>query len=87
MEYKGYVASFTFDEKLELFQGKVSNVHTLITFQGKSMETLRLSFQDAVNEYVVWCKKHGSEPERPSQGSEEIYGKKSHREISDSPPQ
>lgn len=59
MEYKGYVASFTFDETLELFQGKVSNVHTLITFQGRSLETLRHSFQDAVNEDIAWCKKHG----------------------------
>lgn len=66
MEYKGYVASFSFDETLELFQGKVSNVHTLIPFQGRSLETLRHSFQDAVNEHIVWCKKHGREPEKSS---------------------
>lgn len=66
MNYKGYVVSFTFDETLELFQGKVSNVHTLIPFQGRSLETLRLSFQDAIDEYIAWCKKHGREPEKPS---------------------
>lgn len=65
MNYKGYVASFTFDETLELFQGKVSNVHTLITFQGRSLEALRWSFQDAVNEHIAWCKKHGAESETP----------------------
>lgn len=65
MEYKGYVASFTFDETLELFQGKVSNVNDLITFQGRSLEALRFSFQDAVNEYIAWCKKHGAKPENP----------------------
>jgi len=66
MEYKGYIGRFTFDEKLELFQGKVSNIKNLITFQGKSLETLQQNFQDAVNEYTAWCRKHGNEPEKPS---------------------
>jgi predicted HicB family RNase H-like nuclease len=57
MDYKSYVAAFTYDEMLELFQGKVSNVSTLIIFQGRSIETLRFSFQNAIDEYVAWCKK------------------------------
>jgi predicted HicB family RNase H-like nuclease len=35
MEYKGYVGIFDFDEKLECFIGRVSNVKDLIAFQGK----------------------------------------------------
>lgn len=66
MEYKGYIGLFTFDEKLGLFQGRVSNIKDLITFQGKSMETLHDSFQDAINEYLAWCKKTGKDPEKPS---------------------
>lgn len=56
MDYKSYVAAFTYDEMLELFQGKVSNVQHMITFQGRSIETLRFSFQNAIDEYVAWCK-------------------------------
>ena len=66
MEYKGYIGLFTFDEKLELFQGRVSNIKDLITFQGKSMETLKYAFKDAINEYLNWCKKIGKNPEKPS---------------------
>lgn len=66
MEYKGYIGDFVFDEKLELFQGKVSNSRALITFQAKSIENLRHAFQDAVNEYLEWSKKYGKEPEKPS---------------------
>lgn len=52
--------------------GRVSNTKDLITFQGKSMEALDLSFMDAVNDYLTWCKKMGKvwepwEPEKPSQ--------------------
>ena len=67
MKYKGYIAHFSYDENLALFQGKVSNIHDLITFQGKSMESLRFAFHDAVNEYLTWCKKIGRVPERPNQ--------------------
>jgi predicted HicB family RNase H-like nuclease len=66
MEYKGYIGLFTFDEKLGLFQGRVSNIKDLITFQGKSMETLEYAFKDAINEYLNWCKKNGKEPEKTS---------------------
>jgi predicted HicB family RNase H-like nuclease len=66
MKYKGYVAAFTFDETLELFQGKVSNVHTLILFQGRFLETLRLAFQNSIDEYIACSKKYGSESEKPS---------------------
>jgi predicted HicB family RNase H-like nuclease len=66
MEYKGYIGLFTFDEKLGLFQGRVSNIKDLITFQGKSMETLKYAFKDAINEYLNWCKKNGKDPETPS---------------------
>jgi predicted HicB family RNase H-like nuclease len=66
MKYKGYIGLFTFDEKLGLFLGRVSNIKDLITFQGKSMETLEYSFKDAINEYLAWCKKNGKDPDKPS---------------------
>jgi predicted HicB family RNase H-like nuclease len=69
MEYKGYSAQFSFDDKLGLFQGKVFNINDLVTFQGKSIETLRFAFHDAVNEYLVWCKKFGNTPEKPYSSS------------------
>jgi len=61
IEYKGYIGHFTFDEKANLFHGKVSNTHDLITFQGKSVKEMHLSFQDAVNDYIEWRKKFKKE--------------------------
>jgi predicted HicB family RNase H-like nuclease len=58
IEYKGYVGVFEFDEKTNLFIGKVSNAHHLITFQGKSLESTKQAFKDAICEYIEWCKKH-----------------------------
>ena len=61
IEYKGYIGHFTFDEKENLFHGKVSNTHDLITFQGKSVKEMHLSFQDAINDYIEWRKKFKQE--------------------------
>ena len=66
MNYKGYIADFIFDEKLEVFQVRVSNIRDVVTFQAKSIENLRYAFKDAVNEYIDWSKKYGNEPEKPA---------------------
>jgi len=65
IKYKGYIGFFTFDKEKNLFHGKVSNSHDLITFQGKSLEKTKQAFQDAVNEYIEWCKKYRKEHEKP----------------------
>jgi predicted HicB family RNase H-like nuclease len=36
-----------------------------IAFQGKSVESTKQSFKDAVNEYLEWCKKYDKIPEKP----------------------
>lgn len=65
MKYKGYIGEFTYDEDLDLFEGSISNIEDIVLFRGKSIESLRLAFKDAVNEYIDWCKKMGKEPEKP----------------------
>lgn len=66
MKYKGYIGHFIYDEDLDLFEGQVTNVTDIVHFHGKSIESLHFAFQDAVNEYISWCKKMGREPEKPS---------------------
>ena len=73
IKYKGYVGYFEFNEKTNLFLGKISNAHHLITFQGKSIESTQQAFQDAVNEYIEWCAKHGKIPEQSSSSSETTH--------------
>ncbi len=61
MKYKGYRGEFEFDEKHALFFGKVSNINDLVTFQAKSKQDLQKAFEDAVNDYIAWCKKYRKE--------------------------
>lgn len=65
IEYKGYVGIFEFDEERQCFYGKVTDIEDLITFQGKSVVQVKEAFEDAVNEYLVWCKKYRTDPKKP----------------------
>ena len=69
MEYLGYIGRFTYDEDLDIFEGYVENISDIIIFHGKSIESLRFAFKNAVHEYLDWCQKMGREPEKPSHGS------------------
>jgi predicted HicB family RNase H-like nuclease len=65
IKYRGYIGHFTFDEKTNLFHGRVANTHDLITFQGKSVKEIHQAFQDAIDEHLDWCKKYGKELQKP----------------------
>jgi predicted HicB family RNase H-like nuclease len=65
LEYKGYLAEFIYDKDRDLFEGSISNIEDRIIFHAKSVKSLNSAFQDAVNDYLVWCKRIGKEPEKP----------------------
>jgi predicted HicB family RNase H-like nuclease len=65
IEYKGYIGIFEFDEEKNLFYGKVSHIEDLVTFQGKSVKEVKEAFEDAVSEYITWCKKYRTPPSKP----------------------
>ena len=73
LEHKGYVGWFEFDGETERFQGRVSNIKTVISFEGKTVENTKLAFKDAVEDYLAWCKNLGQLPEKPSPDENETY--------------
>jgi len=68
MEYKGYNAAITFDDDAELFHGEVINTRDVITFQGKSVPSLKKAFKDSVDDYLEFCASKGKEPDKPFSG-------------------
>jgi predicted HicB family RNase H-like nuclease len=68
MEYQGYVGRVEFDDEASIFHGEVVNTRDVITFQGATVEQLRIAFHDPVEDYLAFCKKRGEEPEKPYSG-------------------
>ncbi len=68
MHYQGYVARVEFDDEAGLFHGEVINTRDVITFQGKSVETLTTAFEDSVEDYLAFCRERGESPDPPFTG-------------------
>lgn len=67
MTYKGYVARIEFDQRDNIFVGRVLDVNDSITFHGSEMHELPLRFHAAVDQYLADCHATGRQPEKPQQ--------------------
>src|SRR3989304_6332128 len=68
MEYKRYQATVEFDDQAGVFHGQVINTRDVITFQGKSVASLRSEFKASVEDYLAFCAARGEEPEKRFSG-------------------
>jgi predicted HicB family RNase H-like nuclease len=57
-----------FDDERGLFHGEVSGIRDVVTFQGRSVKELHAAFENSVDDYLVFCKKRGEEPEKAYSG-------------------
>ena len=69
MEYKGYLGRVEYDDEADVFHGEVINLRDVITFQGETVQELRLAFQESVDDYLAFCIPRNKEPERPYSGT------------------
>jgi len=69
MKYKGFIGSVVYSEKDDVFYGKVEGIDGLVNFEGESVQELKLSFHDAVDDYLAYCQAEGVEPHKSYSGS------------------
>jgi len=68
MTYKGYTARVEYDERDNIFVGRILGIRSIISFQGETVGELRAEFELAVRDYVADCKDQGIHPEKPASG-------------------
>jgi predicted HicB family RNase H-like nuclease len=68
MSHKGYTARVEYDERDNIFVGRILGIRSIISFHGETVAELRSEFVQAVKEYLVECKKEGVHPEKPASG-------------------
>ena len=66
--YKGYIGKIDYDDEVGIFHGEVINTRDVITFQGESVEELKRSLKDSVEDYLQFCLERDEEPDRPFSG-------------------
>jgi len=68
MTYKGYFAKISFDERDNIFWGKVVGINDSITFEGETVRQLTEDFHNGIDHYLADCKKEGRIPDKPYSG-------------------
>ncbi len=68
LNYKNYIGFVEFDNEAEIFHGEVINTRDVITFQGETVQELKRSFMDSINDYLKFCASMNEEPDKPFSG-------------------
>ncbi len=68
MNHKSYTARIEFDERDNIFVGRVLGLRTMISFHGETVAELRSAFETAIEEFLQDCKEQGVRPEKPASG-------------------
>jgi len=67
--YKDFLDSTHFNAVDEVFFGKIEGIDDLISFEGTSVQELKKSFEQAVDDYIVLCRESGRTIEKSYKGS------------------
>jgi len=68
MSYQGYTARVEYDERDDIFIGRVLGLRSIISFHGKTVAELRREFAASVRDYLADCREQGVSPEKPASG-------------------
>ena len=68
MTYKSYTARVEYDNRDDVFVGRVLGLQSILSFEGNSVEALKSAFEEAINDYLQECQEKGLTPEKPVSG-------------------
>lgn len=69
MTYKGYAARLEYSDEDGLFIGHIAGIRDVVGFHGESVQELRRTFQEAVDDYLATCAKLERTPQKPYSGT------------------
>lgn len=67
MKYKGYTARIDFDDRDDIFVGRILGIDGIISFHADTVADLKREFEGAVDHYLASCQQLGKEPQKPVQ--------------------
>jgi predicted HicB family RNase H-like nuclease len=68
MHYKDYTARIEYDDKDEIFFGKIADISDGVGFHADTVVDLKVAFHEAVDDYIETCAKIGKQPQKPYSG-------------------
>jgi len=68
MKYRGYAARIEFDERDDIFVGRVIGARDAICFHADNVVDLKREFRASIDDYLNYCAEKGLAPDRPASG-------------------
>jgi len=68
MSYKKYAAKIEYSDEDDCFVGHIAGINDVIGFHGNTVEELHAAFEEAVDDYLLTCKKADKHPQKPYSG-------------------
>ena len=68
MFYKSYAARIEYSDDDNCFIGHIAGINDVVGFHGESVKELHAAFEEAVDDYLISCKKIGKSPQKPYSG-------------------
>jgi predicted HicB family RNase H-like nuclease len=59
LKYKDFIATVHFSEEDEAFIGHIEGIDSVVSFEGESVVELKRAFEEAVEDYLNFCKRKG----------------------------
>lgn len=69
LSYKNYSGSVEYSAADNCLFGKVLGINDLVSYEGGSVDELRQAFEQAVDDYLIFCAENNKEAEREYKGS------------------
>jgi predicted HicB family RNase H-like nuclease len=82
--YKEYTGSAIISVQDKCLHGRILFIDDIITYEGSSVEELQAAFEEAVDEYIVYCERTGKSPNKPYSGTFNIrIGSELHKKAAE----
>lgn len=69
LEYKGYHASVSYESETNTLRGVIEGINDFVDFECDDLNDVVREFQNAVDDYLEFCKNVGKDPEKEYKGS------------------
>lgn len=82
LTYKGYTGTIEASIEDSCLHGQILFIEDIITYEGTTVEDINVSFKEAVNRYLAYCKETGKPANKPYSGTFNVrVGQDLHRKA------
>lgn len=69
LKYKNYFTKIEYSAEDQVLYGKIEGIKDLVNFESEDLNGIEQAFHDAVDDYLVFCKELGQEPDKVYSGT------------------